>query len=951
MSTPSQDVLGSLLLRSSTPVLVFLERMKSEGASSARSGLDDDFGTNTNINGDAQDDVASDVQEGAQSTVGSLVQRNGVHHEPGPDDEPGPHYESYGSSFGNFGPMPPESAFGGSANAAGIPLPTSIASPSAKARTSRTGSRASASQKAPSMASRSQKEVVPTLEDTAMSPKLGSQSGLNGDARSPPPRSFGSPAPSTHSRGTQKSRATEKQSTAYPPLPPSQTHSNIGSGFTGKYQRTYPRAPSLSPSDSPSQMKPQRNAVRSVGKEPSLPPVPPSDGDSQVDSDPKPTYSQLNGDARSRAAGPSILSNGNNRQRPFSPYRNGPTEQDLLHAAIHGLNLDALSHAIGSPSKQSRSATPRALSPGLDELNEEETRLVEDVLNQGSKTPRTSYAATSVLEPNQFAHYHDMNLCILLHQLDDPSQHEVVKKAVRKAVKSRVKQLGMKYDNETIKQYRKSFHDHDPSVHLRPDYQPPLLPDEPPEWAKELQRGVFLLTQRVDSLGPKIDSIKQQGMSPIDERQYYMDEQAPSEMYTQTPLTQTVNIQTHPTGTIGDESMFQPATDMHIAESTHGQTLPGSMHHHDGSTHGLTEQEEYEEEETENGRGYGQTSTQGDTHNRGLSEYTGNRDSPGQQFLEEELYKLRVRAGPGSQSGNTHKTWELARDNGEYEDEEADGQAAVTESGAQETNPSGYGDRRTSSPPLSPLPSDDRHVWQQQPASDYNSEPPQLLPWQRIHQRLLNWAIVWPVTELDSALNSTTRGNQVDEVALSIWSTQTYKRYVRSKMTDGPGGRVDRLFVPPNMADAISNAVFNGRHGDASGMLRELWHPFGLEGMPRLLVVLAKHRSDANHWVVHRSPLGWWFAIRIAWPNAIYPSPDHLMQKMVRLHRPMQLGIDNSVAAAGIWRNLLMGSRAERSLDLERLRDLINTEVKNLRQRKLMGKLSISGPRPNWDEM
>jgi hypothetical protein len=154
---------------------------------------------------------------------------------------------------------------------------------------------------------------------------------------------------------------------------------------------------------------------------------------------------------RSRAAGPSILSNGNNRQRPFSPYRNGPTEQDLLHAVINNLNvlnLGAPAQSNGSPSKQSRSATPRALSPGLDDLNEEETRLVEDVLNQGAKTPRTSYAATSVLEPNQFAHYHDMNLCILLHQLDDPSQHEVVKKAVRKAVKSRVKQLGMKYDNE-----------------------------------------------------------------------------------------------------------------------------------------------------------------------------------------------------------------------------------------------------------------------------------------------------------------------------------------------------------------------------------------------------------------------------------------------------------------------------------------------------------------------
>ena len=72
---------------------------------------------------------------------------------------------------------------------------------------------------------------------------------------------------------------------------------------------------------------------------------------------------------------------------------------------------------------------------------------------------------------------------------------------------------------------------------------------------------------------------------------------------------------------------------------------------------------------------------------------------------------------------------------------------------------------------------------------------------------------------------------------------------------------------------------------------------------------------------------------------------------MVRLHRPLQLAIDNSVAAAGIWRNVLMGSRAERSLDLERLRDLINTEVKNLKQRKQLGKLTIGGSRPPWEDM
>ena len=108
------------------------------------------------------------------------------------------------------------------------------------------------------------------------------------------------------------------------------------------------------------------------------------------------------------------------------------------------------------------------------------------------------------------------------------------------------------------------------------------------------------------------------------------------------------------------------------------------------------------------------------------------------------------------------------------------------------------------------------------------------------------------MSELDAAVGSSTRGHQVDEISLSIWATQSYKRYVRSRMTDSPQGRVDRLFVPPNVADAISTAVFNGRHGDACMLLRDLWAPFGLDGIPRLLIVLAKHRSDENHWVVHR---------------------------------------------------------------------------------------------------
>jgi hypothetical protein len=76
-----------------------------------------------------------------------------------------------------------------------------------------------------------------------------------------------------------------------------------------------------------------------------------------------------------------------------------------------------------------------------------------------------------------------------------------------------------------------------------------------------------------------------------------------------------------------------------------------------------------------------------------------------------------------------------------------------------------------------------------------------------------------------------------------------------------------------------------------------------------------------------------------------------MLQKVIRLHRPMQLLIDNSVSAGGIWRNILMGSRGERIIDLERLRGLINTEVENLRRRKQHGKLSIGAPRLTWEDM
>ncbi|KAJ7045500.1 hypothetical protein C8F04DRAFT_1065003 [Mycena alexandri] len=930
---------------------------------------------------DDEDDADSVEQNGQRSEFGG--QQPLPVPEPGPNDLPGPHYPSYdsGPSFGNFGPMPDE---GRStpvllstwtpnwANSkpmppvpsrdltpgyVNVPLPESVASPRASsanldATSVNIGVESPSSPRSraiPSQASRK----APTMRSEQQA--TGSSNPMQGGEDNRPW------SPSARSRVTTKTR----EGTAYPMLP----ESRMGDDLSSPSSPTRSKAVrSKASSESPSQTKVQ-SASR---KEPST-----MNPAGRGDMSPRSSHRNIASPTRSAAG---FSGNGQSHQnRPFSPYRHAPTTEDLLHAAVRGRALvlpdpsippsppsqhsrapsavpsavpsvaarsqaqsrtgqapsAAQSHKTASIAEQRGAATPRPRSP-LD-LNQEEAQIVQDAL-ASSRTPRTSHYTPSALGSDVVnSHFHDMDLCVLLQQESDPSVHEVVKKALRKAIRQRVKRLGMKHDNESIKQYRK-MHDHDPSVHLHPD---DLVDEEPPKWATDLKREIVLMQQRIESLGPKIEGLRAPSHAEESNHGY----EGEPEQYTETPATRTINIHAQPTGTLAESLYQHPETEEVPDDNEEGSDdateTPQRDHPHRTESDGLSQ------------------------HRNIVSR----DDSPGQQYLEEELYKLRQKPH-GSNSRLSHHSWEVARDD-EPDYEEEHGEHGPSPSGLQ-TIP----DRDSNA--ADPAPDQDaqqevaatpQRNWN---AGDVSHDSSQHLPpWQRIHQRLLSWAIIWPASDFDAALNSTTRNQQVNEVALTIWSTQTYKRYVRAKLTDSPQGVVDRLFVPPNMADAISNAVFNGRHGDACGMLRDLWSPFGLEGMPRLIIVLAKHRSDPNHWVVHRfslpegalttydsypertlpdgRPLGWWFAIRVAWPNAIYPSPDHLMQKMVRLHRPLQLAVDNSVAACGLWRNTLMGSRAERSLDLERLRDLINTEVKNLRQKKQIGKLSIGAPRPVWD--
>ncbi|KAF8627801.1 hypothetical protein AX15_004227 [Amanita polypyramis BW_CC] len=930
------------------------------------------------------DDGDSNVQQGERSEIGD-AQR-----EPGPTDPPGPKYESYdsGPSFGNRGPLPPDDHFSPSWNPHGVPwnqevdgnsvtltqggvpgYPPSGVTSGYPAKVPLPASEFVASPrpptvnidvdavKSPSRRSRALSRgshAVPHESEVLMSPKAPSRSQSRAASNRPeleqPPMS----PVSAKSKLTSRVLATEK-GTVYPPLP----ESHPGDGDSHFDMPLSPRARSYARSKAPS--------------------VSPSDSLSQI----KVPYTLKNTSG-------SVLSQGGNgnQGRPFSPYRHGPTYEDLVYAAVRGRALPipeadehpstevspsarqskalsaAPSHASHRPSQASKapsqvsaaklaSVVPSQLSAAKPasasskrshqskvdresnvtptparphspiDLDQEEAKIVRDAL--AGKTPRTSYYASSAaIDPDATGHYHDLELCILLHEENDTNQHEYVKRALRKAIKQRIKKLGVKYDNdnESIKQYRKSFHDHDPSVHLRSETE------EPPRWVADIKRELVLMQQRIESLGPKIENLRSPNQSFNNGSRFAYD----GDDYTHTPATQTVNIQTQATGTMA-ESIY-PGTERNID---------------------IRENSQYEDREA------------GSQSFNPLSHGTDARnDSPGQQFLQEELYKLHMK-GHDDHSGS--QVWELTPVDGFEGMAEPSGLPTIPD-----TNGNNYDMERSNSPPLPALPEEENQQIIHNPQhGEGHGEEPQLMPWQRIQARLLSWAIIWPMSELDNALNSTTRGQQVDEVALSIWSTQTYKRYVRARLTDNPPGVVDRLFVPPNVADAINNAVFNGRHGDACGMLKDMWSPFGLEGIPRLLIVLAMHRGDKNHWVVHRfslpegmlstydsypertlpdgRPLAWWFAIRLAWPDAQYPNPENLMQKTIRLHRPLQPPIENSVSAAGIWRNILMGSRPERSLDLERLRDLMNTEVKNLRQRKQLGKLSIGPARHGWDEM
>ena len=131
------------------------------------------------------------------------------------------------------------------------------------------------------------------------------------------------------------------------------------------------------------------------------------------------------------------------------PRERSVAATEAMRSAAPPMSPARSRHTVRDPDTTptpSRAGTPDHLG-----LNAEEQRLVQSLLGADPMT-RTSFAlstmAPSMLESEiQHSHFHDLELCQLLHALDEP-MGEPVKKAVRKAVRARVKKLGMKYDNE-----------------------------------------------------------------------------------------------------------------------------------------------------------------------------------------------------------------------------------------------------------------------------------------------------------------------------------------------------------------------------------------------------------------------------------------------------------------------------------------------------------------------
>ena len=146
-------------------------------------------------------------------------------------------------------------------------------------------------------------------------------------------------------------------------------------------------------------------------------------------------------------------------------------------------------------------------------------------------------------------------------------------------------------------------------------------------------------------------------------------------------------------------------------------------------------------------------------------------------------------------------------------------------------------------------------------------------PYLDIFQLLLSWVDNWPLSKLTLASHSLQFPLSPDEIALTIWTMQTYKRY-QQRLTGGAVG-ASTLYVPPHLAKEMRQSIVMGNGEKARMVLEYLWHGIGQRSgvVPKRILVLCQDWNDTSG--------SGWIVLQYVFPS---PPPS------IRIHR-MKYGI------------------------------------------------------------
>ncbi|CCO35317.1 hypothetical protein BN14_09434 [Rhizoctonia solani AG-1 IB] len=257
------------------------------------------------------------------------------------------------------------------------------------------------------------------------------------------------------------------------------------------------------------------------------------------------------------------------------------------------------------------------------------------------KTPRTSYTVSPSVLADEVSrtHYHDEDLCILLHAAEDPNQHEVIRKAVRKAAKMRINRLGIEDERR-----REPL-----SIAAPPD------PNAAPQWARPLFDMLQDAQTRLESL--------EGGRNRIEAPPSHMGSHRPGSdvgfdlNVGRTPVTAHGNIDasTVPSGTHVGESVLGGKTADYQQNLEDDYPDHSREHIQDPGTIRQALREFLHPDEHERSVAGGQsfagpgTAMDRSVFGRGESVFGHEQEQSiagGEGDVEEELYKLRVKQPP-----------------------------------------------------------------------------------------------------------------------------------------------------------------------------------------------------------------------------------------------------------------------------------------------------------------